>query len=365
MPYSTLPLPSGPFDTIDFADWVELLALLSGDGICGAAEFESALSVAGCDLADLAEGGAVEATYAPEEGATSPALIPPRDAEQLFQLQQQARLARKGSLTPALAQRPGHTVEAKAHQVFAELEARQIVMARTYPFEVAPGRLRVRGCWQECTAYTFCLCLSYLRTEADPPPTPLAEQAAKLFERLATVAAKNFVNGEARRFGFPREAQDEMPPGFEEAVHKLCEVLGEGQGFNVLAPGPTPKNKDGHLDVVAWRDFPDGAPGKLVLFGSCASGGNWRRKLTELNPGAFCRKWIAGLCSPILKTMFIPYRIGTGNLDWRDRVCDAGIIFERCRIAYWADQDPSAWDSAAHQEWVAKALGRLREGNVG
>ena len=40
-----------------------------------------------------------------------------------------------------------------------------------------------------------------------------------------------------------------------------------------VPPGFPSQLKDGGIDVIAWKDFPDKLPGKLYLLGQCASAG--------------------------------------------------------------------------------------------
>ncbi|MGH9429871.1 MAG: hypothetical protein ACRD2L_26605, partial [Terriglobia bacterium] len=170
------------------------------------------------------------------------------------------------------------------------------------------------------------------------------------FEDLSCVAAQNFVGGEVVRFASPRSF---LPGQFSKAVDAVCRLIKEGQGFRGQA---TLSRQDDTLDVVAWRHFKDELSGKLVLFGQCASGRNWEGKAGELSPRVFCESWmIEKPPSPVLKAFFIPHRVDPLRWDFINR--RAGIVFDRCRIAYWASlTSERLLQEAAMINWCQKVL---------
>ncbi len=225
-----------------------------------------------------------------------------------------------------------------SQQVFEELEYRARAGGHGYPFVVDGVILRTDGNWDDEIAYVFCLCLSYFGRRHDLPD---AARARRMFEHVATEAAKSFIRGDALRFGWPRESgiagePAGLPTPFEDAINELCERIGEGNGFCPNEFKDPIYQKDAGVDVVAWRDFPDRRPGKMLLLGNCASGHNWIDKLAELHEGRFRRLIMCGLYSPILKGFFVPHRVATSGASWADHNSVAGIVFERCRIAKYA-----------------------------
>ena len=278
-------------DVLDVADWWELIAILAADGNASDGDLSSMLDTEDSDLGD--------------EG-----------------------------------------VEELCNDVFEEVEMRRKGADKSYPFDFDGHVLQLQGHWQEHAAYVFCLCLTYI-----PYPDRNRDRSfpERLFERLATAAAKHFLEGEAVRFAAPRDKRD-FSSNFRAAVTQLCKMIGEGGSCrsDVLV-----RRQDDGVDVVAWRDFPDGAAGKLLLFGNCASGDNWKLKLAELQPHSFRDTWMTGPNpSPVVKSFFLPHRVDTS--EWQSYTSSAGIIFDRCRIAYWADRHE--WDCAKHVEWTQRAL---------
>lgn len=271
-----LPLPQTPVSAIKLADWLELGALVSSDTSSSAGDLERALRASG--LLDSDEGRADEA------------------------------------------------IEQKTLEVFAELDSRLVAAGPGYPFTIDRSILNLSEDWGAYLPYVFCLCLSYFGWRHPPGYTIFP---TRIFEHLSTIAAKNYVAGNAVRFATPRIG---LPSRFNLAINVLCrDLIKEGGGYKDSTPK---RSGDRTLDVVAWREFRDDSPGKLLLFGQCASGANWVEKLSEHQPGAFCAQWM--LTIPLvepLKAFFIPHRVEEDDWEWYSR--RAGIIFDRCRLSSW------------------------------
>lgn len=289
-----LPLPDVPTDGIQLADWLELSALIAADKNSSRGDLERALQTA--------------SIFDPEGSGS---------------------------------------IDAKCLEVFFELEQRAKSADSAYPFEIKEPVIRLKSEIGDYLPYFFCLCLSFFRSEHK---SGVQLFPRRMFENLACVAAQNFVGGEVVRFASPR---DTIPSQFGKAVDVLCRRMGEGQGFRIQ---PTLSRQDDTLDVVAWRHFKDGLPGKLVLFGQCASGRNWEEKASELTPEVFCTSWM--IKTPVnhpLKAFFVPHRVDPDRWEFISR--RAGIVFDRCRIAYWASLSRE-WLSqkVAMTKWCQKVL---------
>jgi|ERR1700730_2187088 len=296
-----LPLPEDPNDAMKLADWLELYALIAGDGNSSHGDLFTALKAA--------------------------SIIDPRRVE--------------GEALPTA--------------VFDELRHRARAADRGYPFEIEGSVLRAKNDWKEHESYIFCLCLSYFRWKGLKKGERLRPD--RVFEALSTEVAKEFVRGKARRFGWPRE-KSVFPNPFPKAVDELCQIaIREGFGFKAQQGVST--SGDGGLDVVAWRDHPDERPGKLIFFGACASGADWREKLRELSPRTFAENYMAdSLVSPILSGFFVPHRIPEEL--WNRLTRDAGgMLFDRCRMAYLAPKLPSPCAHGNGLEWAMAQLDRM------
>lgn len=241
-------------------------------------------------------------------------------------------------------------LEVKLLEVFQELEYRVDSARESYPFEVVGARVHTKDRpWEDYSAYLFCLCLSYFHTTHRLVRT----WPDRIFEALCTEVARRYIGGDAVRFGFPRVAS-EIEGGFRAAVDTLSKnhIL-EGDGFKLGSSYHW--SKDDNLDVVAWRHENDRLPGKLLLFGACATGRNWETKVGELRPDVWISTWLVSpVYSPVIKAFFIPHRIDRRR--WALHARFAGIIFDRCRIAAWVSQIPHGSIHGNAIDWAMSTL---------
>jgi len=278
-----LPPPAATTNTEAHADWLELVALADSDRQASIEDLISALRTTS------------STEELPEERLVD------RGSEQAQSVAESAM---------SLAEDRGEAVGKRGNYPFT-FEGQALVAART----------AIRS------TYTYLLLLSKYGEDAGPSDI----NGASLFEDVAAVAAKNYFGGdrtgaEIYNFGFPRRV---TPAGFKAAVEDLCSKLGEGIG-----PRDRPQTsaqKDAKLDLVAWVPMPDGRSGKVIGFGQCATGGNWKDKVSELQSTAWCKLW---LLDPLpvdpVRLFFVPHRIN--GSEWDHHTTNAGVIFDRCRL---------------------------------
>ncbi len=275
-----LPFPPSPDDHIALADWLELAAITSRSSTAPAALLERALK-ASAQLPD-----------------------PDQDSQ----------------------------IEEAIGGVFSEITDRTIAAGDAYPLSVADDEIELKNPWESYLPYVFCLVLSYFSNFQMAFSVRPSAYPARWFEQLSRDAAQSYVSGVAVRFGSPREPE-ELPREFEKAVDFICRhILMEGLGYKAAS---VPDDKDAGIDIIACRNFPDRLPGKILLFGQCASGKLWKQKIDDLRPDVFIDDWLQeSPRSAFLKSLFIPHRIDRPTFNHTTR--HAGIIFDRCRIALWA-----------------------------
>jgi len=244
--------------------------------------------------------------------------------------------------------------QAVAQDAFVEVEDRRQACGGeggSYPFELGKSYIQRRDGYTE-TAYVFQLILTYSGPLRGPRKRR-EERAEVIFEDICTEAAQSYFGGRASggralAMGFPRKTHT----NFSKAVTAMCTDLGEGGGCCELRPGARPA--DAKLDIVAWRDFCDRRAGKLIGFGQCAAGKDWKDKLSELDEEAFRKKWLREqpAVDPV-RMFFLPRRIG--RAEWRETAIDAGVLFDRCRISHHAGPlaDGLAGRTAA---WTSKLI---------
>lgn len=235
-------------------------------------------------------------------------------------------LRRSSALEDSDDQRAQEAIAEKWLQILGEFRDRERSAGDAYPFAIEGVTLKLKGHAPDFAAYLFCLSLSTL-----VPNMSKKKQVypRRLFEDLACSASEQYLGGESLRFAHPRT---NLPKEFHRAVSVLCTRIGEGDQYR---DQPSLSGKDRTLDVVAWKPFQDGLPGKLVLFGQCASGFDWNAKLGALRPKDFCDQWMLDPPpSHLLRAFFLPHTLPRERWKWTSR--QGGIIFDRCRIAHWA-----------------------------
>ena len=176
----------------------------------------------------------------------------------------------------------------------------------------------------------------------------------RLLEELAAETSQEYFGHRAESLVFGAIAG---APSFQARVNALCCKIGEGDGY--IDRANTKSNvKDGKLDVVVWKHFSDELAGKLVAFGQCKTGTNYKETLIHLQPDTFCKKWIQSpLVTTPVRMFFLAEALPQGR--WYDYASDAGVLFDRCRIVDFSNkvskdtqQKVENWTAAA-----AKATG--------
>jgi hypothetical protein len=127
----------------------------------------------------------------------------------------------------------------------------------------------------------------------------------------------------ALRFGWPSEVG--RPQEFSRAVAWLAETMKIkiGSGYR------PPRRKDGGVDVVAWRSFPDGRPGFPIVLCQCTIETDFIHKARDVDLRLWST-WLGFDSEPAL-VLAIPGTVGR-NEDWNEiaRNC---ILLERLRLA--------------------------------
>jgi len=242
-------------------------------------------------------------------------------------------------------------LEALVDRVFLELDRRARAADGRYPFRVnqAGSSLLVREGdlnYGEY-AYLFCLLVSEYRRQQMITSSifaPVAAEVEDLFQLCGTIAAAGLLRGAAVSFGFPRPDGS----GFLEALKRtFVDRMCEGQTEAAARPGVSSRTKDGGIDIVAWRDFPDGLPSKLYLLGQCASGAAYPSKGIRSFLSSFHGDWfLVQPGSPPIEALFIPFMLDHDVVPRRTESLAAaragrylsmarelGVILDRCRIA--------------------------------
>ena len=151
------------------------------------------------------------------------------------------------------------------------------------------------------------------------------QQCGVVFERIAehSLIALLGRGSQAVRFGWPSESG--RPPEFPEAIAWLAEKLGlrVGGGYR------PPRRRDGGVDVVAWRPFPDGRTAFPIVLAQCTIQSDVVSKALDIDIRSWSQ-WLLMLRDPMTVLMF-PH-ILTGNSEEWNEVTQRHIVMDRIRI---------------------------------
>jgi hypothetical protein len=202
-----------------------------------------------------------------------------------------------------------------ADVVLEELTYRASVLGDFYPFKI---ELRGQN-WRLVLSpevadtenqaaracYTFCLLTSAIRDRCIQGigVVSLERTLPNHFQAIAAEAAAGVLGGDVVSFGWPRPAGT----GFLPALHDMARRLRIGTPRETAPLWSNNREKDAGIDVIAWRDFSDVRPGKLVLFGQVASGNNWTEKSVKSDTPRFLSWFSEHPTKHYIPAIFIPF----------------------------------------------------------
>ena len=221
-----------------------------------------------------------------------------------------------------------------AEEAYREIEQRKEGCGEGYPFKMTQEGYTLRVPQEadnrKHVIYRYLLLATRLNMKDNRRHAGI--DGTLLFEELAAEVAREYLGARAESlvFGTAAEGRD-----FQGKVDDLCKRIKEGDGF-VNRDKARPNERDGKLDVVVWKSFTDGLPGKLLAFGQCKTGTSYKDTLTQLQPDSFCKKWLQS--SPVLtpvRLFFVSEALPRNR--WHSASVDAGLLFDRCRLVDFCD----------------------------
>jgi len=230
-----------------------------------------------------------------------------------------------------------------------EMELRSRRLGRRYPFKIH-GEYAVQSLQNAPDSTYIALALmapgnpvrEYLNAAPD-------ESMAVIFENITTEATGRLWGkaGNALRFGWPSDVG--RPPEFDAAISWLAAKIGVEVGTGYRQP----RRKDGGVDVVAWRPFPDGRSGFPVLLVQCTLQENLLAKGMDIDT----RLWSSWLTMDVDPTTALatPAALPPGPV-WNELALKH-MVLDRVRLtglARTTASDELATDWVAH---TVEALG--------
>lgn len=241
-------------------------------------------------------------------------------------------------------------------RIFEELEFRSTSLGDNYPFllEVSGQNWTLTRRTQQVDDdsgfahlfYIVSLLITAIKYEyvTIAKGHELRKAMPELMQVMAVIVAAEYVNGDVYWMGWPRPDESGK---FLDALKLFITRISVGRLASENPAYDPAVVKDGSVDLIAWRSFRDGRPGKTVLYGQVASGKNWRSKPLHATMDPHFVGWFQnGPTRERMLSMFIPFMQHEDIKPKRDQVYDElllsraekderemGIIFDRLRIA--------------------------------
>lgn len=171
-----------------------------------------------------------------------------------------------------------------AHQIASdgwdELRLRKSWGGLPTAFNISANRVEDETDWKEDPIRSFFLLLSMLKIFPDWAKDHQDHvNQGNLFEEVVELICPAILPGwEVFRAGWSPDNAKAVP----EIVEELCGRI-HVSGALDLEEWHAPAAKDAGLDLVCYREFPDKREAMPIYFLQCASGKNWRQKITTPN----------------------------------------------------------------------------------
>jgi len=198
-------------------------------------------------------------------------------------------------------------------------------LTSNYPFSIDDVSVVVRENFIS-SPYLLLLLLSRpsnLMNWQTPSPTVDEIDAFETFV-CAALAFYFGQNTEAISFGWPSKCG--RPENFDEAIRWLAMKI----GIPVGAMYRPPRRKDGGVDIVVWKKFPDNRSGFQIGLVQCTLQQNYVSKSRDIDLRLWSR-WLDMDRDP-MTILAIPNAV-PGDQQWKEATANS-IVFERLRLAH-------------------------------
>jgi hypothetical protein len=240
--------------------------------------------------------------------------------------------------------------EVFVRNVFILLSQRSTSFNEDYPFDVLEEKLSIKNnLTSKQKIYVFLLLASNLNLFRDFQSTLTSE-----FEIMSKEALKNYLPDFAivKMFG----KNSEFKGLACDKVRKLANAMNLTVNEDYLQTVSAGGTQDLGLDIVGWVPHKDNIGNYISVFGQCACGKDWNKKLTETRR---YNRFLNHYLSEIQHSLFVPYSlINYQNSTFYEHheFGESTLIFERQRILSLIHND-DILDSFNSKILVEKSIG--------
>lgn len=216
--------------------------------------------------------------------------------------------------------------EAFVREVFILLAQRAISFDNDYPFNIQKEKLTLKNNLSDKQKlYIFLLLSSNLNLFK-----PFQSDLTSEFELVSKEALKSYLPNFAQVKNFGKNTE------FKGYAHEKIRLLASEMNINVnekyLSTIASLGTQDLGLDIVGWMPLLDKIGNYVSIFGQCACGKDWNKKLNETRR---YNKFLNIYLSKITHSLFIPYSlINYNNSEFFEHheFGEPILLFERKRI---------------------------------
>lgn len=165
----------------------------------------------------------------------------------------------------------------------------------------------------------------------------------KYFEQISNIASRTFV-GNSHLVGFPTVAK------LEGQITDVCNKSFESKGHE----SPKKTDKDGGVDIIAWKGFEDKRSNKLVMLIQCGAGKHYDQK-KPINIPKWGR-WVHWAFPPV--TAMTTPKIIRDKDEWQELSDYYKMIIDRPRLLRFIHNSPHANGTLKKQieQWCIKNI---------
>lgn len=235
------------------------------------------------------------------------------------------------------------------NDVWNALERRLNWIGSEVPFSVIYPDVTRTDSWQDAPAHSFCILVSLAQCYRGwwhCISNGNYNEQGELFELLTQESLeKQFLDWHVKPTSWSRTQQAKL----QEVVNRIAAWLGEGPRGDINE-WIGPRDKDGGLDLLCYRPFPDNRVGVPVYLMQCASGQNWIEKVDEPDIDLWQR--LIGFVNPPQKAFAIPFALSDDIFKkWGREI--KGLFLDRYRLLA-AARYCKRWESSSLKERIIK-----------
>jgi len=213
----------------------------------------------------------------------------------------------------------------KVADIWSELERRKYLLGQRYPVLVNGNRISAMD-WKDFATYSFCLLLSYSKSNREWGNKFCNDYQlqGELFEYVSVAALKHLLkNWVVNPTGWSKT----NPTPIKQQIKRIAKELGEA----ISQETPRSADKDGGVDIMCYRKFPDNRGNYPVVFVQCATGRDWTDK-RGLDPLRLWRNWIQFKTPGVLSRGFsVPFSFGDETFR-QTQIRGDCLVLDRIRL---------------------------------